>query len=137
MPITQLSVTDARQEQVAGATLVDVRSTDEFSAGHPAGAISIPLLDADEDTGQMMPNPDFVRVMKATFPPGTALLLSCRTGGRSARAAQILEAFGFTQLTNVEGGYEAWQPSGLPTETSTPAEGDYAALLARADAVEE
>lgn len=135
MPIATTSVTDARQAHTNGATLVDVRSTAEFNDGHPAGALHVPLLDADEDTGQMMPNPDFIRVMRANFAPDTSLLLSCRTGGRSARAAQMLEAFGFTNLTNVDGGYEAWTPAGLPTETSTPDERAYATLLAKADEV--
>ena len=40
----------------------------EFDSGHPAGAVNVPLFEPDEDTGQMTPNPDFVRVMQATFP---------------------------------------------------------------------
>jgi rhodanese-related sulfurtransferase len=131
-----MTVTDARAAQTAGATLIDVRSSAEFSQGHPAGAINVPLLETDEDTGQMMPNPDFVRVMKANFAAGAPLLLSCQSGGRSGRAAQILGAFGFNQLTNVTGGYQAWTPAGLPVEMAAPTGKTYTDLLAAADAGE-
>lgn len=134
MPITHLSVTDAHAAHATGATYVDVRSTPEFAAGHPAGAVNVPLLEPDEDTGQVMPNPDFVRVMKANFPPETPLLIGCQTGGRSARAAQMLDAFGYTRITNVTGGMVAWQAQGLPTELAAAPGGAYTDLLAKADA---
>jgi rhodanese-related sulfurtransferase len=126
-------VTRAEAAQAAGTTYVDVRSTQEFEAGHPAGAVNVPLLEPDEDTGQMMPNPDFVRVMQANFAPDTPLLLGCKTGGRSGRAAQMLEAFGYSNLTNVAGGFVDWSATGLPTETTTAPTASYAALLNKAD----
>ena len=127
MPIIALSVTDAHAACTNGATLVDVRSTPEFDPGHPAGALNVPLLEPDEDTGVMLPNPDFVRVMQANFPPDTPLVISCQTGGRSARAAVMLEAFGYMNVINVTGGFVAWQQAGLPIE-----EGErYKDLLAR------
>jgi rhodanese-related sulfurtransferase len=141
-----VSVTEARQLQQQGHTYVDVRSTREFSQGHPQGAVNVPLLDADPATGQMQPNPDFVRVMQATFPADAKLLIGCQVGGRSQRAAQMLETFGFTDVSNVRGGYggmrdplgrtidAGWVESGLPTETDAPADAQYAALLDRADA---
>ncbi len=125
-----ISVTDVAARQSAGDTYVDVRSTPEFNNGHPTGAAHVPLLEADEDTGVLMPNPDFVRVMKATFTPDTPLLLGCQSGRRSARAAQMLEAFGFTNVTNVTGGYLDWQAQGLPVEATASG---YGALLSRAD----
>ncbi|MCR4373251.1 MAG: rhodanese-like domain-containing protein [Acidobacteria bacterium] len=134
MPISNVSLADTLHAQRDGATYVDVRSSLEFAAGHPAGAINVPLLEADEDTGQLMPNPDFVRVMKATFAPDTALLLGCESGTRSARAAQILEAFGFSNLANVAAGFQGWAAAGLPTETTAPTDRAYAGLL-RAAAV--
>src|SRR5687767_13440508 len=134
MPVNTLTVTGAHAAQLEGATYIDVRSRTEFAAGRPAGAINVPLLDTDEDTGQLMPNPDFVRVMRANFPADAPLLIGCQSGGRSGRAAQILEAFGFTRVTNVPGGYEGWKPSGLPIDTTTPPKRAYEDLLAIADA---
>ena len=46
----------------------------------------------------MMPNPDFVRVMQDAFAPDATLLVGCQVGGRSMRAAQVLESFGFTDV---------------------------------------
>jgi len=138
-------VTEAQALQRQGHTYVDVRSTAEYAQGHPAGAVNVPLLDRDPH-GQMAPNPDFVRVMQANFPPDAKLLIGCQVGGRSARAAQMLEAFGFKDVTNVQGGFggardpmtgramaPGWAESGLPVETASPAGLSYADLVAKAD----
>jgi rhodanese-related sulfurtransferase len=138
------SVIDARQLQGQGGTYVDVRSQAEFDMGHPAGAVNVPLVDLDPDSGRMMPNPDFVRVMSANFAPETKLLIGCQVGGRSMRAAQMLEAFGFTDVTNVKGGFAGmrdpmgrlidpgWAESGLPVETEAPSGQRYADLAEKA-----
>jgi rhodanese-related sulfurtransferase len=144
MPVRQVSVTEASDLQQQGSIYVDVRSTREFARGHPSGARNVPLLEPDEQTGQMMPNPDFMRVMRANFTPETKLLIGCQMGGRSMRAAQMLDAFGFADVANVRGGYggahdptgriidAGWAESGLPVDDA-PAEGtDYPALLAKA-----
>ena len=138
------SVTDAHAMQEAGSVYVDVRSQAEFDMGHPAGAVNVPLLDRDPRTGQMHANPDFVEVMKANFPPDTKLLIGCQVGGRSMRASQMLEAFGFTDVTNVKGGYAGmrdhmgrsldpgWAEAGLPVETEAPLAQTYDELAKKA-----
>ena len=143
----EISVTDAHAMQQQGHTYVDVRSRPEFQQGHPEGAINVPLIDVDSDTGQMQPNPDFVRVMQAVFPPDAKLLIGCQAGGRSLRASQMLEAFGFTDVTNVRGGFggardpmtgrvldQGWVDAGLPTSVEPAPGASYEELLARADA---
>jgi rhodanese-related sulfurtransferase len=141
----QATVTEARRLQEEGCTYVDVRSQVEFEHGHPAGALNVPLLDHDPDTGQITPNPDFIMVMQANFPIGARLLIGCQVGGRSMRAAQILETFGYTDVTNVKGGYAGlkgpdgraidpgWVESGLPTESGAPPGSRYEDLLKKAD----
>lgn len=149
MPISNLSTTDAHEQQKNGATLVDVRSTREYNAGHAAGAVNVPLMEPDEDTGQMAPNPDFMRVMQANFPADAPILLSCQSGGRSARAARMLETFGYRHVANVLGGFigkrdpvdgrtidPGWHECGLPTETAPAPGASYAELVAKADAAE-
>ncbi len=138
------SVTEAHALQQQGGTYVDVRSRAEFEAGHAAGALNVPLLDRDDQTGQVMPNPDFVRVMKALFPPETPLLIGCQVGGRSMRAAQMLTSFGFSNVTNIKGGFSGmrdpmgrsidpgWEESGLPVEDGAPAGRRYEDLAAKA-----
>src|SRR5215467_14446405 len=80
---------------------IDVRSTVEFANGHPAGAVNIPLVEPDERTGMMSPNPDFIRVVQATYGVDTPLLIGCQVGGRSIRAAQMLESAGVHDVSNV------------------------------------
>ena len=140
-----VSVTEAHALQQEGYTYVDVRSTPEFAQGHPAAAVHIPLADVDPDSGQMQPNPDFIRVMQATFAPDAKLLIGCQVGGRSMRAAQMLEAFGFSDVSNVRGGFggardpmgrvvdPGWVSSGLPVEEEATPGASYEALLDRAD----
>ena len=139
-----VSVTEARELQQNGGTYVDVRSRQEFEDGHPEGAVNVPLLDLDESIGEIMPNPDFMRVMQASFAPDARLLIGCQVGGRSMRAAQMLEAFGFTDVTNVKGGFDGmrdpmgrtidpgWEESGLPVESGAPAGRRYEDLAAKA-----
>jgi rhodanese-related sulfurtransferase len=142
----QVNVTEANELKATGHTYVDVRSTQEFALGHPEGALNVPLLEPDGATGQMMPNPDFVRVIQTRFPSGAKLLIGCQMGGRSMRAAQMLESFGFTDVSNVRGGFggardpmtgrvvdSGWADSGLPIEDGQPAERSWDALLRKAD----
>jgi rhodanese-related sulfurtransferase len=140
----QATVFEAHDLQMQGHTYVDVRSTIEFAEGHPAGAVNVPLLEPDDETGQMAPNPDFMRVMKALFPTDSQLLIGCQMGGRSMRAAQMLSASGYSDVTNVRGGFgggggpfgggdPGWAPSGLPVATEEPG-ATYQQLLDKADA---
>lgn len=133
MPVPPLTVTAALAALQDGALYIDVRSSAEYVQGHPAGAINVPLLEGDEDTGQVLPNPDFVRVMKANFAPDALLLIGCETGSRSGRAAQMLEVFGFVSAACVAGGYVGWRAGGFAVETSAPEGRAYADLLAKAE----
>ena len=132
MSVKNVTVREAHQKQSEGYTYVDVRSVPEFNAGHPAGAVNVPLLNRDERSGQMTPNPEFLDVMRASFQPDAKLLIGCQMGGRSAQAAQILAGSGFNDVHNVVGGFggardqmtgavrEGWSQAGLPVETDAP-----------------
>ena len=140
------SVTEAHELQQHGHAYIDVRSTAEYAQGHPAGSVNVPLLEPDEGTGQMAPNPDFIRVIQASFPPDSKLLVGCMVGGRSMRAAQMLEAFGFADVTNVKGGFAGardplgglvdagWLEAGLPVSDGAADGQSYRDLLTKADA---
>lgn len=94
---------------------LDVRTADEFKAGHPPGAINIPVFYAGP--GGMTPNPDFLAQVEEKFPvKEVALAVGCASGKRSLAAVEKLAAAGFTEVVNVEGGYGAWSASGLPVE---------------------
>lgn len=113
-----------------GYVYVDVRSVPEFEAGHPTGAYNVPLL--HQGPGGMTPNPDFLAVMEKRFPRTAKLVVGCKAGGRSARAAATLEAAGYTSVVDQKAGYEGpnplepgWRPQGLPTSTQAAADRTY------------
>jgi len=101
-----------------GWRYVDVRSIPEFEQGHPPGAYNIPLLHFLPGKG-MTPNPEFAAVFAKHFKPGDKLVLGCKAGPRSMRAAEMLASMGFQELVDVVGGFEEWKVS-LPVETATP-----------------
>jgi rhodanese-related sulfurtransferase len=121
----QVSVTAAAGLMQEGWRYLDVRSIPEFEAGHPEGAVNVPLLHAQ--AGRLVPNPDFHAVMAANFGPEDRLLIGCKTSGRSAQAAALLQASGFANVMHVRGGYlgerdpfgrslaQGWVDAGLPT----------------------
>ena len=110
-----------------GWRYVDVRSVPEFDAGHPEGAVNVPLLHVQD--GRMVGNPAFQAVMEANFSKGDQLVVGCKMGGRSLQAATLLEAAGYTSVVDVRGGFAGerdpygrvlvagWADSGLPIST--------------------
>ncbi len=110
------------------AIYLDVRTEGEFAQGHPTGAINIPVVFI-KGPGQMDPNDDFVRVAEAALPKGKKLVVGCMAGGRSQRACEILEGAGYSDLTNVRGGFggardqsgkvvvTGWRDAGLPVSS--------------------
>lgn len=83
-------------------TLIDVREAAELDGilGHVAGIRHVPLatvLDAVD-----------------TWPRDTDVVLVCRSGARSARAATSLVTLGFTRVMNLRGGMLAWNTARLP-----------------------
>ena len=132
--IKHATVQQAHQRQQAGDRYVDVRSVPEFDRGHPAGACNVPWLHLDP-FGRMRPNPDFLAVMRANFASDAPLLIGCQAGVRSLQACEALESAGFTNLTNVLGGFGGshsgdlgWIHARLPIETSASDGRDYASL---------
>lgn len=80
-------------------TLVDVRAATEFHAGHIAGA-------EHRFLGTLMRDVD-------SLPRDKPVVAQCLAGGRSAIAASVLQRAGF-DVTNMQGGYNAWVDAGLP-----------------------
>jgi len=128
--ITRISPREASEKIADGWTYVDVRTTEEFEAGHPAGAFNVPIAHAG--AGGMVPNADFLPAMKASFPLDGKIVVGCKSGGRSMRAAQALAAGGFTSVVDQRAGWDGargpfgqvtepgWLGAGLPTEEGQP-----------------
>lgn len=64
-----------------GATIVDVRTPDEFRSGHVKGSINIPL--------------DRIQQRMGELDKSKPVITCCLSGGRSGRAADILNSSGF------------------------------------------
>jgi rhodanese-related sulfurtransferase len=91
-------------ESNTDAILIDVRTAVEYAfVGHPPQAVFIPWKEAPYWTA----NPDFLeKVHVAVADKNTPLVLMCRSGQRSMQAAQALETAGYTNLANMEEGFE-------------------------------
>ncbi|HEX5979626.1 MAG TPA: rhodanese-like domain-containing protein [Thermoleophilaceae bacterium] len=84
-----------------GAQLVDVREPYEHEAGRIAGSVHIELEQLPSEA--------------ASLDPERPILFYCRSGSRSALAADAFAASGF-DARNLDGGLEAWVAAGLPIE---------------------
>ena len=82
--------------------IMDVRTPDEFAAGHIAGARP---LDFNA--------PDFADRVKE-LPRDKTYLVYCRSGNRSAKAVKLMQEAGFTNLIDLGGGMLDWEKAGLP-----------------------
>jgi len=93
--VQELSVRDADDQLRAGSiTVVDVRPADE----RVIAAINAPFETFDGDN----------RARLEALPKDTALAFLCHHGGRSAQAAEQFRALGFTKVSNITGGIDAW-----------------------------
>ena len=84
----------------------------------------------------MAANPEFMAVMEKTFPKDAKLVLGCQGGGRSLRAANLLEQSGWTNVIDQRAGFQGhgepgWKPAGLPVSTDSPADLTYEGLNKR------
>jgi rhodanese-related sulfurtransferase len=93
--------------------LIDVRTPDEcLFVGHPPMAWKIPVAaqlyewDAAKKQYPMKPTPDFVARVQSEARPEATILVMCRSGGRSAIAANMLAAAGFKDVHNIVDGME-------------------------------
>jgi glyoxylase-like metal-dependent hydrolase (beta-lactamase superfamily II)/rhodanese-related sulfurtransferase len=95
--------TSARAVDPSRYRIIDVRSAEEFTSelGHIEGAELYPV--------------DGIATSARSWGRKQPLLMVCRSGGRSARAAQTLLAMGFEDITNLEGGMLQWARVGRPS----------------------
>jgi rhodanese-related sulfurtransferase len=84
------------------AVLLDVREAHEVAAGRIAGSTHIPL--------------DQLPARTVELERGRPVITVCRSGGRSAQAAQFLAAQGY-DVANLAGGMTAWTAEGRPVVT--------------------
>ena len=98
--ITEVTVTTAKQLLAEGnIVVVDTREESEYAAGHIVNALLLPRGVLEFKIGN---SPELADKSKA-------VLIYCRTGGRSALAAQTLQQLGYNNVLSMAGGFDAWQ----------------------------
>ncbi|RKZ80426.1 MAG: rhodanese-like domain-containing protein [Gammaproteobacteria bacterium] len=103
--LDSVSATEAAtMVQTEAAIIIDVREQNEWDDQHIPGAIHIPLGEVKSrlsEIGQYKDKP---------------IVMQCRSGKRSAVAANILKDAGFEHVSNMNGGINAWKQAKLPVE---------------------
>ncbi|MCC6503005.1 MAG: rhodanese-like domain-containing protein [Deltaproteobacteria bacterium] len=84
-------------EKKEKVVLIDVRTPQEHNEAHIPGSVLMPLDTLDTVTA---------------LPEGDRHIIYCRSGKRSLKAIEILSSKGFKDLTNLEGGINAWTAAG-------------------------
>lgn len=96
-----VDVKQAQQMNRQGALLLDVREPAEYAAIHTPNAKLLPLGEVNQ------------RLKELDTYKDKPIVVICRSGRRSAQAVALLQEAGFTQVSNVQGGIQAWEQAGL------------------------
>src|ERR1700678_1076078 len=104
--IQEIDIAGYQRLRAAGEAhvLIDTRENDEWEAGHAAAAIHLGKGIIERDIEARVPEKD------------AKLVLYCGGGYRSALAAGALRQMGYTNAISLDGGWRAYQASGLPVE---------------------
>jgi len=117
---------------------LDVRTVQEFDTGHVPRAKNVPLL--EPAMGRMQTNPQFIEIVEANFGKDAKFIVGCQKGGRSLKAAEMLQHAGFSNVLEMRGGFggetdeaghltfPGWAPRGLPITRESAADDRYEKL---------
>jgi rhodanese-related sulfurtransferase len=100
--VPEIDIAEAAARIAAGTPVIDVREPDEYVEGHVPGAPLIPLATVPERIAEV--------------PADGEVLIICKAGGRSRKAAEFLRANGIDAV-NIAGGTMAWIDAGQPLVT--------------------
>ncbi|GIL78354.1 hypothetical protein Vretimale_7701 [Volvox reticuliferus] len=100
--------------QDEGYKYLDVRTAEEYVAGHAPSAINVPVVFLGSG---MSPNPAFLSEVQRAFPKkDESLVVGCKSGRRSLMAIELLSQAGYCNLVNLTGGFDLWAAQGLPVD---------------------
>ena len=88
----------------ADLVILDIRTPEEFSAGHLAGAINIDYYAADFEA------------QLSGLDLGVPYVMYCNSGNRSSNALPLMDSIGFEEVYELDGGIQAWYSAGNPIE---------------------
>ena len=100
--ITEVTVGEIKNDIDVGKNfvLLDVRTSEEFNAGHLPKGTNIPRGTLEFFIGKFYPNKD------------TEIVLYCRTDDRAALCTHTLKEMGYINVKNLKGGFKAWGEAG-------------------------
>jgi len=109
--VVETQVRDVKAQEASGLIeqddaliVLDVRTPEEFAAGHVPGAINVNFK--GEDFTEQLAKLDH----SATY------VLHCKSGGRSVKALDVMKAESFENIIHMSDGFDAWVAAGLATE---------------------
>ena len=88
-PASYAMVVSPEDDAAHDVVLVDVRTPEEYRAGHKEGALNIPVDEVEQLAPQLLPDKNAV------------ILLYCRTGKRADKAMETLRKMGYSHLENL------------------------------------
>lgn len=101
---------EALHDRIAWAdrslVVLDVRTPEEFAAGHVPGAVNIPHTELA------------ARIAELEGARDSDIVVYCRTGRRTAMALEVLEKSGFKRLLHLQGDYTRWSEEQRPVVKS-------------------
>lgn len=100
--LASCSTTESTTLEVGESTIIDVRSTEEYAAGHLEGAVNLNVEDGTLEDAL------------ATLDPNDSYIVYCRSGRRSEIAAQLMTDSGFATVTDLGSLESAAEVTGLP-----------------------
>lgn len=86
------------------ATVLDIRTPEEFAGGHIAGAVNIDFM-----------GDDFAKKI-AALDKSKTYVVHCAGGGRSGRSLPAFEKEGLKSVLHLQQGFKGWQGAGKPVE---------------------
>ena len=102
--VTQSALLERIQKKDASLIVLDVRSAEEFAAGHVPGAINIPYTHLP------------ARISSMPSPTDKDVVVYCEIGVRAEKAAASLRDNGFTRLMHLDGDMKQWREARRPME---------------------
>lgn len=105
-PAPAVEITREALREGHPALVLDVRSAEEYHAGHVPGAVNIP----HDEVEAALPRLEPFRSRE--------VVVYCRSGRRAALALAVLGKAGFTTLEHLAGDMQEWTAAGLPVDTA-------------------
>lgn len=102
--ITEVTIQEVKEDMDVGKkfVLLDVRTTEEFKAGHLRNAVNIPRGTLEFMIGKHYPQKE------------VKIVVYCRTDARAALCTKTLLDMGYTNVKNLKGAFKAWGEAGYP-----------------------